>query len=142
MAGASSRSAASFSWRACAASRRPKRSANSVASIAWMKVSSVCENSQASRIVSSPCATAAVTASIAARRSAALCSGGSAKCTGRSRRGPMMRLRQNRAMTPSPPLASSIAPRNSGRVSQSSISSAIIVARLRVPGRLPAGLPD
>jgi hypothetical protein len=55
---------------------------------------------------------------------------------------PMMGLMQKRLMTPSPPLAFSIAPRSNRRVSQSSIASAIIVARLRVPGRFPAGLPD
>src|SRR5438477_2415243 len=81
-------------------------------------------------------------AAIAGATSAAFSSGGSAKLDARCRRGPIRRVTMSRSTALSPFIALASASRDTSPQAPSNNCSTIIVARLRIPGGLPAGLPE
>ena len=83
-----------------------------------------------------------VIAAIAAVISAGSMIGGKSSCTGRARRGAMIRSKQSRIAVGSPSRANSIALRVSASTPPSSNVSAVREAWFRHPRGLPAGLPD
>ena len=74
--------------------------------------------------------------------SAASTIGGRSRCTGRARRGAMIRSKQSRIAVGSPSRASAPAFRVSASTSSSRSASAMRVALFRQPAARPAGLPD
>jgi hypothetical protein len=79
---------------------------------------------------------------MAGATSAAPWSSGIAKLDARFRRGPMTLLTISRNVAPSPFIAWASASFDTSLLAPSNNCSMIIVARLRVPDTLPAGLPD